>query len=96
MQRKDIRPVNGTGYTSGKSPRDYLRERAASTHQGGSMNTTADKLAAALTKLLSLNRTQGVSDDEYETAEAAGDAALAEYDAQSATPGRRTRRTVER
>ena len=22
------RPVNGTGYTAGKSPRDYLRERA--------------------------------------------------------------------
>jgi hypothetical protein len=25
----NIRPVNGTGHTTGKSPRDYLRERDA-------------------------------------------------------------------
>ena len=29
MKTIEHRPVNGTGYTNGKSPRDYLRERAA-------------------------------------------------------------------
>lgn len=45
------------------------------------MNTITDKLADALSALLSLNRTQGVTEEQYEAAEYAGDMALAEYDA---------------
>lgn len=44
----------------------------------------AEQLAAALSALLSLNRTQGVTDADYEAAEARADEALARYDAESA------------